>query len=995
VVSTAPALSASNLLKIVRHHKLADPDRLDEVVKSLPAHIADAQDSQPMADALVAAGLLTRFQSSLLLQGKSRSLTIAGKYRLVDRLGAGGMGLVYLCEHLKMRRTVAVKVLPQKQATEPGQLDRFLREAQAAAALKHPNIVQAYDLDQDAGVHYLVMEYIDGADLDRLVHVIGALEPCRAAYYIAQAALGLQHAAERGLVHRDIKPSNLLVDRDGVVKILDLGLARLQDGGGKLTERFDANTVIGTADYIAPEQALNSHEVDVRADIYALGCTFYFLLAGHPPFRDANVTQKLLMHQMREPPAITELRPDVPPEMASVVARMMAKDPEHRYQVPADVAEDLAVWCDPPPAPPTDAEIPPRSVGTSSPAGSSLNGRAQSTAAIPRAGHAGLTGAMSMRRTGSRTEAVPRPGKRWATFAGIVSLGVTVLLLAAWRPWSSGETPSGPTDPGDPVAEAPAPPPAPARTTPPRPGRGFVYLPMLPSGLRQPLVNGELRETPTDLFFVIDAAVIKSTLGGPDLGALFRRDAASGILPYIVATSGGAYPNALFGVNPDGTLRVLGSSDYIPPEQIGGARPDQPLAIRGPVALKIPQIDVCALLGDLTDVSAAPGGTTIKLNAGVALLSGVPGDRDPTLGAGNAPLTLDFAGRQGYLTVGSDRDFTPAKGTTTEYRIRARLVGFGTRPLVLSGMWGNVVALQSTENDMPALVVQGLSLGGTQAPDKVFRVTFNHDRQLGAPGGPVTLSDASLQFQGDGTLDVDRPLTLMAGRVGRLAATERAKGPRESLRWVGKVTGGGKLLKAGNAIVVLANGANDYWGGTEVAGGTLLLQADSGSPTGSGSVTVNWGATLAGTGRVPGAVQIRPGGNLQPGSDAGAPMRLNSLTFVRSKEGVVGNLVVRPYATTGKHLVYEGTAALDVTGVNLKVTPAAGFKPSAGTMIAVIENGRAPAVRGTFQNLDGGARVLTTDGKWTARISYQGDVKAGVPAGGKHVVLYDWAPVGK
>jgi serine/threonine protein kinase len=157
VVSTAPALSASNLLKIVRHHKLADPDRLDEVVKSLPAHIADAQDSQPMADALVAAGLLTRFQSSLLLQGKSRSLTIAGKYRLVDRLGAGGMGLVYLCEHLKMRRTVAVKVLPQKQATEPGQLDRFLREAQAAAALKHPNIVQAYDLDQDAGVHYLVM----------------------------------------------------------------------------------------------------------------------------------------------------------------------------------------------------------------------------------------------------------------------------------------------------------------------------------------------------------------------------------------------------------------------------------------------------------------------------------------------------------------------------------------------------------------------------------------------------------------------------------------------------------------------------------------------------------------------------------------------------------------------------------------------------------------------------------------------------------------------
>jgi eukaryotic-like serine/threonine-protein kinase len=143
VVSTSPALSAPNLLKIVRHHKLADPERVDAVLKTLPAEAADAPDSKAVADALIAAGLLTKFQTTLLLQGKSRSLTIAGKYRLIDRVGSGGMGLVYLCEHLKMKRPVAVKVLPQKQATEPGQLDRFLREAQAAAAMKHPNIVQA------------------------------------------------------------------------------------------------------------------------------------------------------------------------------------------------------------------------------------------------------------------------------------------------------------------------------------------------------------------------------------------------------------------------------------------------------------------------------------------------------------------------------------------------------------------------------------------------------------------------------------------------------------------------------------------------------------------------------------------------------------------------------------------------------------------------------------------------------------------------------------
>src|SRR5262249_1318401 len=337
-VSPSPALTAPHLLRIIRAHHLVEADRLESFLKTVPPDTIDAEDPKRLAEAIVAARLLTKFQATLLIQGKSRSLSIAGKYRLIDRLGAGGMGLVYLCEHLKMRRHVAVKVMPHKQATEPGQLDRFLGEAQAAAAMRHPNIVQADGIDQENGVHYLVMEYIDGADLERLANSIGPLDFRRATYYVAQAAAGLQHAAERGLVHRDIKPSNLIVDREGVVRVLDLGLARLAGQVGP-TERFDSNSVLGTADYISPEQALNSHEVDSRADIYSLGCTLYFLLAGRAPFKDANVTQKLLMHQMRDPTPITELREDVPGLMGAVLARMMAKEPSARDQTPAAVGD--------------------------------------------------------------------------------------------------------------------------------------------------------------------------------------------------------------------------------------------------------------------------------------------------------------------------------------------------------------------------------------------------------------------------------------------------------------------------------------------------------------------------------------------------------------------------------------------------------------------------------------------------------------------------------
>src|SRR5262245_21858824 len=192
-----------------------------------------------LAEAMLRDGLLTRFQAENLLAGKWRGFIIAGKYRLLQRVGSGGMGTVYLCEHVHMRRKVALKVLPREQAADDASRDRFYREARAVAALDHPNIVRAHDIDHEDNLHFLVMEYVDGSSLQQLVKQHGPLEPLRAANYIRQAALGLQHAHEAGLVHRDIKPGNLLVDRAGTVKVLDMGLARFfNDEQDALTKQY-------------------------------------------------------------------------------------------------------------------------------------------------------------------------------------------------------------------------------------------------------------------------------------------------------------------------------------------------------------------------------------------------------------------------------------------------------------------------------------------------------------------------------------------------------------------------------------------------------------------------------------------------------------------------------------------------------------------------------------------------------------------------------------
>ena len=320
-----------------------------------------------IATRLVRDGLLTPFQAKVLLKGRPQGFFLTTKYKILEHLGTGGMGRVYLCEHLLLHRLVAVKVLgvgASVSANGPpsqGNVERFYREAQAVAALDHKNIARVFDVDQARGAPFMVMEYLDGADLNRYVADHGPLEANRAADYVRQAAEGLQHAHEAGLVHRDIKPSNLILDRLGVVRVLDLGLARFLVDSRRnqgVTERFDSKVILGTADFMAPEQAVDSSRVDIRADIYSLGCTLYFLLTGKMVFESDVFAQKMMAHQMQQPIPIRKHSPHVPQALEAVVTRMMEKKPQNRYQTPAEVAAALAEFAAPRPGPPDTKSMP-------------------------------------------------------------------------------------------------------------------------------------------------------------------------------------------------------------------------------------------------------------------------------------------------------------------------------------------------------------------------------------------------------------------------------------------------------------------------------------------------------------------------------------------------------------------------------------------------------------------------------------------------------------
>jgi serine/threonine protein kinase len=353
----APA-SNDELLELTRKSGVLEEKRLDGYLQSLRDAGHLPAEPAKLAEAMVRDAILTNFQAEQLMQGKWRRFSI-GKYKVLERLGSGGMGSVFLCEHKFMRRRVAVKVLPTAKAADPSSLERFYREARAAAALDHPNIVHAYDNDQDENLHFIVMEYVDGPSLQEIVRRTGPVSVARACHYISQAALALEHANAAGLVHRDIKPGNILVDRTGVVKILDMGLARFfnNDEDDMITRKYDEN-VLGTADYLAPEQADDSHTVDIRADIYSLGGTFYFLLTGKTPFGDGSVPQKLMWHRTRQPKPLSAFRGDVPPELQAILDKMMAKEPDQRYRSAEEIATALSPWTHEPIDPPTASEMP-------------------------------------------------------------------------------------------------------------------------------------------------------------------------------------------------------------------------------------------------------------------------------------------------------------------------------------------------------------------------------------------------------------------------------------------------------------------------------------------------------------------------------------------------------------------------------------------------------------------------------------------------------------
>lgn len=342
-------LAVESFLDLVRQSGVISQDDLQRLLGELKRHHVDLQNPRKAADELVAREALTRWQADQLLQGRHRGFLL-GPYCLLELLGKGGMGTVYLAEHQMLRRRCAIKVLPSKQVKDDQSIvDRFYREAQAVAALDHPNIVRAYDVNKirinRTQYHYLVMEYVQGQDLQRMVESHGVLEFRDAAGYIRQAAQGLQHAHQRGLVHRDMKPANLLVDTGGVVKLLDLGLVRflVDDADALLTDEH-GESILGTADYLAPEQAINSHSVDARADIYGLGQTFYFLLTGHAPFPEGTVAERLLAHQTKSPQPVTDVRPDAPLDLVTIIDKMTAKKPEHRYQETRQVGEVLDEW---------------------------------------------------------------------------------------------------------------------------------------------------------------------------------------------------------------------------------------------------------------------------------------------------------------------------------------------------------------------------------------------------------------------------------------------------------------------------------------------------------------------------------------------------------------------------------------------------------------------------------------------------------------------------
>ena len=335
--------AASEFLTLLKKSTLLAVDDFQDAALTV-AQLGDLSEPE-IANVLVEDGYLTRYQADRLLEGSFRGLVIDG-YKVLEVLGRGGMGWVYIAEDMETHWRVALKVLPEEARQDPGTLARFRLEAQAGMRLNHPNIVRSYKLgqadDRYGPIHYVVMELVRGVNLFEFLLMKKKLDVGQACDLIMQAAEGLSYAHGQGMIHRDIKPENILVCADGTAKILDFGLAMVDENDEEFSMAmiFGQNR-LGTADYISPEQYLDSYQVDSRADLYSLGCTLYFALTGRVPFPFKTSAQKLKAHLKKRATPVEELRPDVPRRLAAIVAKMMAKHAQNRIQTAAEVAAHL------------------------------------------------------------------------------------------------------------------------------------------------------------------------------------------------------------------------------------------------------------------------------------------------------------------------------------------------------------------------------------------------------------------------------------------------------------------------------------------------------------------------------------------------------------------------------------------------------------------------------------------------------------------------------
>jgi serine/threonine-protein kinase len=450
--------TVASFLSEVRHAQLLEPSQLEEMTREARGY----GDSRVFAKHCLKKGWLTPFQISQVLHGGGANLAM-GQYRILEKLGEGGMGQVFKARHQAMGRIVALKVIRKDRLGNEKAVKRFVREIQVVAKLSHPNVVLAFDADAVGGTHFIAMEYVDGIDLSKLVKDKGPLPVAQACDFVRQAALGLQHAHERGLVHRDIKPSNLLVAKppsgdqrsasnSGVlrggskhqIKILDMGLARLMfDSDEASTGMTMDGSVVGTPDFMSPEQGKNSHLVDHRADLYSLGCTFYYLLSGQVPFPGGSNIDKLVKHQVDQAKPIEQLRPDVPDGVRQVLKRLMMKKPDDRPQTGNDVAGLLAPFCDPSAAKPGGGrdskkmKLPTAEMIAVTPrakAWSTIRGTADSSIAVFR----NLFG-NEPRRPGRRR-------RRRRKLVLLTALVAPLLLIGLWL-WSSGLFSGSSTEP--------------------------------------------------------------------------------------------------------------------------------------------------------------------------------------------------------------------------------------------------------------------------------------------------------------------------------------------------------------------------------------------------------------------------------------------------------------------------------------------------------------------------------------------------------------------